>query len=319
MDYFGRQSCSQINSGQFRPYWLPHNQPGQPPVLVVQVPVPVRSDNNCYDPDKPTVMQKSNSRAQRNRDSKWRQSFMEKKSVCAIMPFHGLEGQDLSSEIQNGVDDQQEVKLSSKLSIKALFYLEGKLLGSSMPGAELTDKEFWRLFSRPTCQPDIHVAVNDTLVSSLKLADTKTEELQNKIFRLESSNISEQQQHSAEIDQSTETLSFHRFNNELLRLRIADLEERNRQLQESNKIVNSACERLIRDNDSLSEVVQSCLANLDTYKRRTAASPPEREWKGDETQGQDKMQDFQQPPSEVETNCERCCVVRAFYKVSSPT
>lgn len=188
---------------------------------------------------------------------------------------------------------------------------------SSMPGAELTDKEFRRLFCRPACQPDI--AVNDTLVSNLKLADTKVEELQNRIYQLESSNISVQQQHSVEIDQSMETLSFHKFNNELLHIRIADLEEQNRQLQESNKIVNSACEWLIRDKDELTNVMQSCLVNLDTYKRRTAASTHGQEWKGDVIQGQDKMQDIQQPPSEVESNCEWCCVVRAFYKVSSPT
>ena len=203
-------------------------------MLVVHV--PVRNENNCVDPDQHTVIQKSKSRAQRSRDFKRRQTFLEKKSVCASWPFYELEGQDLSSEIQNGADDQQEIKLSSK------FDLERKMLCPSMPGAELTDKEFRRLFSRPVCQPDVHLAVNDTLVSNLKLADTKIEELQNRIHQLESSNISVQQQHSAEIDQSTETLSFHKFNNELLRLRIADLEEQNRQLQESNKIVNSACD-----------------------------------------------------------------------------
>ena len=310
MDYFARQSFSQINSGQFRPYWLPHKQPGQPQVLVVQVPIPVRMDNNDYDPDRPTAMQKSKSRAQRNRDSKRRQYFLEKKSVCAIMPFHGLEGHDLSSEIQTGADDQQENKLSSKLSTdKASFDLERKMVCSSMPGAELTDKEFRRLFSRPACQPDI--AVNDTLVSNLKLADTKIEELQNRIYQLESSNISVQQQHSVEIDQSTETLSFHKFNNKLLRLRIADLEEQNRQLQESNKIVNSACERLVGDKEQLTTVIQSCLENLDKYKQRTMDGTS-----GKVTHGQNELQ---QPLSESEQNCEWCCVVRAFYKVSLPT
>ena len=38
---------------QFNPYWLPitHYQPGQPAVLVVQVPVPVTLQSHCFDPD----------------------------------------------------------------------------------------------------------------------------------------------------------------------------------------------------------------------------------------------------------------------------
>ena len=51
MDYFGRKNFGKFYGGQFSPYWLPitHYQSGQPAVLVVQVPVPVRS--NCLDPD----------------------------------------------------------------------------------------------------------------------------------------------------------------------------------------------------------------------------------------------------------------------------
>ena len=76
--------------------------------------MPVRMENNC-DPDQPTVIQKLKSRAQRNRDFNRRQTFLEKKSVCAILPFYELEGQDLSNEIQNGADDQQGSKLTLKL------------------------------------------------------------------------------------------------------------------------------------------------------------------------------------------------------------
>ena len=115
MDYYRRQNFGQFYGGQFRPYWLPYNQPGQPQVLVVQVPFPVRMDNDCVDPDQPTVSQKSKSRAQRNRDFTRRQTFIEKKSVCAIMPFYELEGQNLTNEIQDSMDGLQDVKLTSKL------------------------------------------------------------------------------------------------------------------------------------------------------------------------------------------------------------
>ena len=36
-----------------------------------------------------------------NRDIKRRQTFLEKKSVCAVMPFFGLQGQDFTSKIRN--------------------------------------------------------------------------------------------------------------------------------------------------------------------------------------------------------------------------
>ena len=97
-------------------YWFPNNQPDLPPVLVVQVPLPVRMENNCFDSDtKPTLIHISKSRAQKNRDFKRRQTFLEKKSVCAIMPFYELEGQDLTNEIQDSMDGLQEVKVTSKL------------------------------------------------------------------------------------------------------------------------------------------------------------------------------------------------------------
>ena len=165
-----------------------------------------------------------------------------------------MEGQDLSNEIQNGADDQQESKLSFKLSeAQKHCNLERKILCSSIPGAELSDKEFRRLFFRSACQPDL--AVNDTRISSLKLSDAKIEELQNRADQLEATNISVQQHHSTELDQSTETLRFYQFNNELC-LKIADLEEPNKQLQESFEMINSACERLIGEKQQLTSVVQ---------------------------------------------------------------
>ena len=111
MDYFGRQNFSQLYGGKFSPYWLPrrHFQLDHPPVLCV--PVPVTWRNDCFDHDN----LKSKSRAQRNRDFKRRQAFQEKKSLCTMMPFYGLEGPDLTKEIQNDADDQGS-KFNSKLT-----------------------------------------------------------------------------------------------------------------------------------------------------------------------------------------------------------
>ena len=119
------------------------------------------------------------------------------------------------------------------------------------------------------------------------------------------------QHHSAELDQSTETLRFHKFNNELLCLKIADLEERNKQLQESFEMVISACEHLVGDKEQLTTVVKSCLENLDSYKRRTMDGTSEKV-----IHGQNQVQ---QPVSECEPNCEWCGVVRAFYRICRPT
>ena len=66
--------------------------------------------------------------------------------------------------------------------------------------------------------------------------------------------------------QSRETLSFHKFNTDVCRLKIEDLEERNKQLQESFNQINFACNRLLEDKEQLGGVVQSSLENLDRYK-----------------------------------------------------
>ena len=57
MYYYGRRNFNEFYSGQFKPYWLPFNPPGQLPVLVVQVPIPVTLGINRFDTDKPTVIQ----------------------------------------------------------------------------------------------------------------------------------------------------------------------------------------------------------------------------------------------------------------------
>ena len=147
------------------------------------------------------------------------------------------------------------------------------------------------------------------------MADETIKELQDEIEKLKSENISIRKHQSDETEQSTETLAFHHFNNEMLRLKNADLEERIRQFQESNKILSSACERLVGDKEQLTTVVQSCLENLDSYKRRkknrTASSTNVKVING--------QNDIQPLPSEDETNCEWCPIVKAFYRVCQPT
>ena len=301
MDYKRRQDFGQFYSGQFRPYWLPYKLPGQPPVLVVQVPVPMRMDSNCFALEKQAGMQTSKSRAQRNRDLKRRQSFQERKTICAQMPFYGLERQELMHLLQSGADSQEN-KVTVELWETSL---ERKNV-SLFPGSELPDNQF-RKFFRPASRPDIHLAVNGTLVSSLKLAKTKIEELEAKLDQLSQSNILVQQQLAMEKDQSTETLGFHHFNNEMLRFKIADLEERNRQLQEANKLLLTATERLVDDKEQLSSVVQSCFENLDSYKRIKKTNKKVIPEQNDSHQ------------IDSEQDCEWCPIVKAFYRVCSPT
>ena len=302
MDYARRQEFSHFYGGQFRPYWS-----NKRPVLVVHVPIPVRMENRCcFDTDSHTEMLKSKSRAQRDRDFKRRQTFHEKKSACAILPFYGLEGQDFTNEIQNGAGEDN--KLTTKLRKTCSEW-------SLMPGSELSDREFQKLFSRPASLQDLSTVVNDALVHSLKVADETIKELQDEIEKLKSENISIRKHQSDETEQSTETLAFHHFNNEMLRLKNADLEERIRQFQESNKILSSACECLVGDKEQLTTVVQSCLENLDSYKRRkknrTASST--------NVKVIDGQNDIQPLPSEDEINCEWCPIVKAFYRVCQPT
>ena len=308
MDYSRRQEFSHFYGGQFRPYWS-YKHPGQPSVLVVHVPVPVRMEKrSCFEADIHAEMQKPKSRAQRDRDFKRRQTFHAKKSTCAMMPFYGLEGQDFTNEIQNGAGEDN--KLTTKLRKTCS---EWNTASSLMPGSELSDREFRKLFSRPASLQDLSTVVNDALVHSLKVADETIKELQDEIEKLKSENISIRKHQSDETEQSTETLAFHHFNNEMLRLKNADLEERIRQFQESNKILSSACERLVGDKEQLTTVIQSCLENLDSYKRRkknrTAPSA-----NGKVIDGQNDIQ-----PLPSETNCEWCPIVKAFYRVCQPT
>ena len=294
MDYFWRQK-KQYFSGQFRPYWLPYLQPGRPPVLVVQVPVPIRMDNKCANLWEPTksVEAKAKSRAQRNRDFKRSQAFREKKSVCAILPFYELDGQDLKKEIEDCTVTGDTVKFR-------------KTENPVMPGSELSDKEFHKLFYQPANVQDLAAVVNDTLVCSLRRAESKVKDLEAVLNQLKSSYMSVTQQHSMEKEQSNETLDFHINMNEMLRWKITDLEERNRQLKEANETWSSACERLLDDKEQLKSTVQSCFENLDSYSKM----------KKDKTK-KGTQKDTQ--PMDTEQECEWCPIVKAFYRVCSPT
>ena len=310
MEYSRRQEFNHFYSGQFRPYWS-YKQPGQPPLLVVHIPVPVGMENrSCFEAVIHAEMLKSKSRAQRDRDFKRQQTFHEKKSACAILPFYGLDGQDFRNEIQNGADEDNN--LTTKLRKTSLDW---NTVSSLMPGSQLSDREFQKLFFQPASLQDHSSVVNDTLARSLKVADKKIKELKQELEKLKSENCSNQKRQLDEMDQSRETLAFHHFNNQLLRHKIEGLEERNRQLHEANNILNSACERLISDKEQLTAMVQSCLENLDTYKRkkknRTASS----------TNGKviDGQNDIQPLPLEDQTNCEWCPIVKAFYRVCQPT
>ena len=308
MEYSRRQEFNHFYSGQFRPYWS-YKHPGQPSVLVVHVPVPVRMEKrSCFEADIHAEMQKPKSRAQRDRDFKRRQTFHAKKSTCAMMPFYGLDVQDFTDEIQNGAgeDNKLTIKLRKTSS-------EWNTASSLMPGSELSDREFQKLFFRPASLQELSSVLNDTLAGSLKVADAKIKELQDEQQKLQSEYCAIQKRQLEEMDQSRETLAFHHFNNEMLRRKIEDLEERNRQLHEANDILNSACERLISDKEQLTTTVQSCLENLDSYKRKNRAASSTN---GKVISGQNDNKSLQLTG---EIDCEWCCVVRAFYRVCSPT
>ena len=286
MDYFRRHNFDHFYGGNFRLYWMSHNKTHHQ-VTVIEMPSRTR--------------------------------YHLRMCGFETSKIRDFKGSDLPTKPKSKAQKLRDLE-------RRKTFLERKTVCSSLPCSELSDKEFRKLFSRPASHPDLPVAVNNTLVCSLKLAETRIKELQNEMEELKSTNILEHQRHSEEMEQSKETLCFHNFNNELLRLKIADLEQRNKQLQEGFNLVNTACNRLHEDKEQLTTVVQSCLENLDSYKRRTVAgtvisTPYVREPNGSVNYGQNSngKSDFQQPPSQGEPSCEWCSVVRAFYKVCRPT
>ena len=72
-------------------------------------------------------------------------------------------------------------------------------------------------------------------------------------------------------------------------------------------MVNSACERLVGEKEQLTTVVQSCLENLDSYKRRTMDGTSEKVIHG--------QNEVQQSLSESEPNCEWCFDIVFVYVV----
>ena len=201
--------------GQFTPEWFVNtwhtrHRP-QPTVLVIQVPQRTTGYGmQSYGfglPQKPSSPRRTNfqinhkSSAQKLRDFKRRQTFLERKIVCL-----------------------------------------------SLPGAELSDREFTRLFCRPVERHDV---VNTTLISSLQVAERRLHELQNELEQMKVLRIPEQQRYTTEREQMQETVKLHEFNSELFRLKNADLEERDRQLLEGFDLVNTACCKLLNDKERL--------------------------------------------------------------------
>ena len=122
------------------------------------------------------------------------------------MPFYQLEGQELTKEFQdNPVTRDMSVKQSVKLRKTSV---ESENVCSLMPGSQLLDKEFQRFFFQPAYKPDPTVAVNNTLVSSLKVAEAKVIELQNAFEKLKLENVAVQKHLSDEADQAKETSEF---------------------------------------------------------------------------------------------------------------
>ena len=78
--------------------------------------------------------------------------------------------------------------------------------------------------------------------------------------------------------------------------------------------------------EQLTTVIQSCLENLNSYKRMKIEGTATlkhraREPNGSVNYGQNSngKSDFLQPFSDGEPSCEWCSVVRAFYRVCGPT
>lgn len=91
--------------GQLRPYWLPCNQSCQPPVLVLQIPVPVSqfatsanenatNQRRTYKKELYKGQKNSKSEKQKCRDRLRKQKFIENKIACSVMPFHELSDEE---------------------------------------------------------------------------------------------------------------------------------------------------------------------------------------------------------------------------------
>lgn len=275
--------------GLGRPYWLPYGQLRQPPVLVIHVPVtartPFRDQQPTFNRDDRKHFVKTKSKSTRTRDFKRRQTFLESKTICSGLPFFELDNLELQQETaSNTVFQERKAYSKSKPE-------ERKAVCSLLPGADLSDKQFCKLFSR---LDDRQTVVNNALIRSLELSDTRISELQRELEKVNSVQCALQQRHSTEMEQTMETLNCYKFDAELCRLKIADLEERNRQLKESFNLVNSACGKLIDDKTKLSNAVRQCFENLKAYK------------------------DVNNQTNSEELNCEWCSIVGAFYRVCLP-
>ena len=159
------------------------------------------------------------------------------------------------------------------------------------------------------------------LISSIKLAEDRINELQNEIKQLKTANSSVKQRSSEEVEQMKETVKFHQFNSELCRLQVADLEERSRQLQERFDLVNTACGRLLKGKDELSTISRTCLEYMDTRCKQikiTVLITDNRQSDSFVNSRKTEQSDSEQHFSDSNSSCECCAVVKAFYGVCMP-
>ena len=162
MDYFRRHNFDHFYGGNFRPYWMSHNKTHQQ-ITVIEMPSRTR--------------------------------YHLRMCGFETSKIRDFKGSDLLTKPKNKAQKLLDLE-------RRKTFLERKTVCSSLPCSELSDKEFRKLFSRPASHPDLPVAVNNTLVCSLKLAETKIKELQNEMEELKSTNILEQQRHSEKMEQS---------------------------------------------------------------------------------------------------------------------
>lgn len=233
--------------------------------------------------------------ATRSRDTQRRDTFIRGK-LCAGLPFFALNDAELQSELENVAGVQQRDRYSKP-------NMDRQDTCSVMPGAELSDREFRRLLSRPD---DRQIVINCTLLHKKEIAENRTIELEKELENLKLKQV-------GEMEQMKETLNNYKFDADLCRLKIADLEERNRQLKESFDYMNTACIKLLEDKKALRNTTQACFENLDKYKELILNTRQESDGAKDVNNQTDQVQ-----TSVDNSNCEWCSIVRAFYRVCMP-
>ena len=126
----------------------------------------------------------------------------------ATCKFRDFKNSDLQGEFKSRAQKERDLK-------RRKTFFERKTVCAMTPGAELSDREFQKLFSRPAIQPELSVAT-DSLVCSLEFAENKIQELEKKLDQLNTSNTSAQKVHTVEMEQSKETIKILETENQSL-------------------------------------------------------------------------------------------------------